>query len=111
MAIMVHAFQLLFIDCNYPRAFVWWIGMHAVMFFFLFKDFYNQTYSRKRKNDILKASQNGVIKNGYVNHVDVKSAKNGFHQNGNISQNGIKKINDSNDYYVSGLADSRIKSD
>lgn len=26
--IMVHAFQLLFIDCNYPRAFVWWIGMY-----------------------------------------------------------------------------------
>lgn len=45
---MVHAFQLLFIDCNYPRAFVWWIGMHAVMFFFLFKDFYNQSYSKPK---------------------------------------------------------------
>jgi len=42
--IMVHAFQLLFIDCNYPRAFVWWIGMHAVMFFFLFNEFYKSTY-------------------------------------------------------------------
>ncbi|KAK9738442.1 GNS1/SUR4 family [Popillia japonica] len=30
VGIMVHAFQLLFIDCNYPRAFVWWIGLHAV---------------------------------------------------------------------------------
>lgn len=49
VAIMVHAFQLLFIDCNYPRAFVWWIGMHAVMFFFLFKEFYNQSYSRAQK--------------------------------------------------------------
>lgn len=44
VAIMVHAFQLLFIDCNYPRAFVWWIGMHAVMFFFLFNEFYKSTY-------------------------------------------------------------------
>lgn len=46
---MVHAFQLLFIDCNYPRAFVWWIGMHAVMFFFLFKEFYNEQYNKPRK--------------------------------------------------------------
>lgn len=42
--IMLHAFQLLFIDCNYPKAFVWWIGMHAIMFFFLFKEFYKQSY-------------------------------------------------------------------
>jgi len=41
---MVHAFQLLFIDCNYPKAFVWWIGMHAVMFFFLFNEFYKAAY-------------------------------------------------------------------
>lgn len=46
---MVHAFQLLFIECNYPRAFVWWIGMHAVMFFFLFKEFYTQQYSQKQR--------------------------------------------------------------
>ncbi|KAF2879952.1 hypothetical protein ILUMI_26221 [Ignelater luminosus] len=50
--VMVHAFQLLFIDCNYPKAFVWWIGMHAIMFYFLFSDFYKQTYMKKqaRKN-------------------------------------------------------------
>lgn len=48
VGIMVHAFQLLFIECEYPRAFVWWIGMHAVMFFFLFKDFYNQSYHSVR---------------------------------------------------------------
>lgn len=87
--------------------------MHAVMFFFLFRDFYNQTYSRKKKANILKASQYEVVKNGYVNNVDdnKKSTTNGFHQNGNILQRGIKKITDVNDYYVSGLADSRIKSD
>ncbi|XP_071445056.1 very long chain fatty acid elongase AAEL008004-like [Hetaerina americana] len=45
--VMVHAFQLLFVDCNYPRAFVWWIGMHAIMFYFLFSDFYKQTYKKK----------------------------------------------------------------
>lgn len=44
--VMVHAFQLLFIDCNYPKAFVWWIGLHAVMFYFLFADFYKQAYKK-----------------------------------------------------------------
>ncbi|XP_014256938.1 elongation of very long chain fatty acids protein AAEL008004-like [Cimex lectularius] len=47
--VMIHAFQLLFIDCNYPKAFAWWIGLHAVMFYFLFKDFYNQAYNSKKK--------------------------------------------------------------
>ncbi|XP_053602716.1 very long chain fatty acid elongase AAEL008004-like isoform X2 [Plodia interpunctella] len=49
VCIVVHAFQLLFIDCNYPRAFVWWIGMHGVMFFFLFRDFYINSYKKPRK--------------------------------------------------------------
>jgi len=47
--VMVHAFQLLFIDCNYPKAFVWWIGLHAVMFYFLFSDFYKQAYKKKQQ--------------------------------------------------------------
>lgn len=48
--VMVHAFQLLFVDCNYPKAFVWWIGMHAVMFYFLFSNFYKQTYIGHKKS-------------------------------------------------------------
>ncbi|XP_063621360.1 very long chain fatty acid elongase AAEL008004 isoform X2 [Cydia splendana] len=59
IGIMVHAFQLLFIDCDYPRAFVWWIGMHAVMFFFLFKDFYNQSYGNRRSKQKVAAGANG----------------------------------------------------
>jgi hypothetical protein len=53
---MVHAFQLLFIDCNYPRAFVWFIGMHAVMFFFLFNEFYKEAYQKKRKVGVMEAT-------------------------------------------------------
>jgi elongation of very long chain fatty acids protein 7 len=72
--VMVHSFQLLFIDCNYPRAFVFWIGGHAIMFFFLFADFYKSTYvkrielrrlaeeNRKRAGH---AKQNG-ISNGHT---------------------------------------------
>ncbi|KAI5645315.1 GNS1/SUR4 family domain-containing protein [Phthorimaea operculella] len=47
--VFVHAFQLLFIECDYPRAFVWWIGMHAVLFYYLFSDFYKQAYLKKEK--------------------------------------------------------------
>jgi len=49
---MIHAFQLLFTDCNYPRAFVWWIGMHAVMFYFLFADFYKQSYKKRAARQV-----------------------------------------------------------
>jgi hypothetical protein len=52
---MIHAFQLLFIDCNYPKAFVWWIGLHAVMFYFLFSDFYKQAYKRKEQRRVRSA--------------------------------------------------------
>nr|QMX41530.1 very long chain fatty acid elongation protein ELO5 [Dioryctria abietella] len=48
--VFVHAFQLLFVDCDYPKAFVWWIGMHAVLFYYLFSDFYKQAYLKKAKN-------------------------------------------------------------
>ncbi|XP_043065007.1 elongation of very long chain fatty acids protein AAEL008004 isoform X4 [Drosophila ficusphila] len=68
--IMVHAFQLLFIDCNYPKAFVWWIGMHAVMFFFLFNEFYKAAYrSRMLKKNAALA--NGHAKpNGYCKSIN-----------------------------------------
>uniref|UniRef100_A0A1A9W6N3 Elongation of very long chain fatty acids protein n=1 Tax=Glossina brevipalpis TaxID=37001 RepID=A0A1A9W6N3_9MUSC len=68
--IMVHAFQLLFIECNYPRAFVWWIGMHAVMFFFLFNEFYKQAYKgrqmRHGKNNKVKVNGDLPTANGYT---------------------------------------------
>ncbi|XP_071445038.1 very long chain fatty acid elongase AAEL008004-like isoform X3 [Hetaerina americana] len=80
IAIMVHAFQLLFIDCNYPRAFVWWIGMHAVMFFFLFSDFYKQAYRHKRL-------ESPPPKKKIVNGIKSSPASNGTHEcikNGDI---------------------------
>lgn len=47
--VMVHAFQLLFKnDCNYPIAFAYFIGAHAVMFYFLFSGFYKQAYTKKQ---------------------------------------------------------------
>ncbi|CAG9815583.1 unnamed protein product [Phaedon cochleariae] len=136
VAIMIHAFQLLFINCNYPRAFVWWIGMHAVMFFFLFKEFYNQTYNRKRMNSAKSqngaiqngAAQNGTVQNGVVHNgvvhngavqngcvqngdVRNRAVQNGIKQNGAI-QNGTSKITNVSEYYMNGTdVNQRLKSD
>ncbi|CAH1100722.1 unnamed protein product [Psylliodes chrysocephalus] len=115
VAIMVHAFQLLFTECNYPRAFVWWIGMHAVMFFFLFKEFYNQTYNRRHRL-AAKAAQNGVQNGLKQNGHASKSYANG-HLNGHLKhdekqngvQNGVTKVSE---YYVNGSSEihQRIRS-
>lgn len=47
--VMVHAFQLLFKnDCNYPIYFAYFIGAHAILFYFLFSRFYKQAYTKKQ---------------------------------------------------------------
>ncbi|XP_017798328.1 PREDICTED: elongation of very long chain fatty acids protein AAEL008004-like [Habropoda laboriosa] len=55
--VMIHAFQLLFIECNYPKAFVWWIGMHATMFYFLFRDFYYAAYEKRKSSSLKKREE------------------------------------------------------
>jgi GNS1/SUR4 family. len=49
VAIFVHQFQLLFVECNYPKSFMVWIALHGVLFLFLFSDFYKQRYTPKDK--------------------------------------------------------------
>lgn len=110
IAIIVHAFQLFFINCNYPKAFVWWIGGHAVVFFFLFTDFYKQAYLKKKARTRINAA-NGLLANGLkeldgvkggvstksngtaadiANGVSKRSSKNGSLTNGAVpTQNGI----------------------
>ena len=60
--VMIHAFQLLFIDCNYPKAFVWWIGMHAIMFYFLFREFYTEAYRRRKSSMSAKKQKQAAEK-------------------------------------------------
>ncbi|CAG9808731.1 unnamed protein product [Chironomus riparius] len=65
--VMVHAFQLLLYNpCNYPIAFVWWIGAHAVMFYFLFSNFYKQAYKKKR----IAAEKKKDREHKYINNND-----------------------------------------
>lgn len=46
--IFVHSFQLIFRSCDYPKGFMWFIGFHAILFWFLFWDFYKEEYHRKK---------------------------------------------------------------
>uniref|UniRef100_A0A182MV26 Elongation of very long chain fatty acids protein n=1 Tax=Anopheles culicifacies TaxID=139723 RepID=A0A182MV26_9DIPT len=73
VAIFTHQFQLLFTECDYPKGFMVWIGLHGVMFLFLFSDFYKQSYNKrvgrvKREADALlaKSHANGKLHNGDV---------------------------------------------
>lgn len=132
VAIMVHAFQLLFIDCNYPKAFVWWIGMHAVMFFFLFNEFYQNTYKvNKRRRELAaiakkeaadaaaallpngSATSNGsVTSNGTANGHHGKNGAIHSHSNGSAGTNGTILSNGGNkaaDYYVRGDLPAEIE--
>ncbi|XP_074109982.1 very long chain fatty acid elongase AAEL008004-like [Cotesia typhae] len=53
--IIIHAFQLLFIKCDYPKAFAGWIGLHGILFFFLFKSFYKESYIKKTLKKLPKS--------------------------------------------------------
>ncbi|XP_059143062.1 elongation of very long chain fatty acids protein 7-like [Physella acuta] len=44
VAVTIHSAQLLFMDCDYPIFFVYWIGLYAVIFLFMFAKFYVQAY-------------------------------------------------------------------
>lgn len=77
--VMIHAFQLLFVECNYPKAFVWWIGMHAVMFYFLFRGFYKEAY--KRKNSKNASGKRKVLRDD--KEQDTQSFQNDIKENEN----------------------------
>lgn len=137
VAIMVHAFQLLFIDCNYPKAFVWWIGMHAVMFFFLFNEFYQNTYkankaraqaARDKKEAAAAAAalalangngtsngsvtSNGTAANGTANGHGHHGKNGSVHSNGTTTNGSLLNGGSSNkaaDYYVRGDLPAEIE--
>ncbi len=48
VAASIHCFQLIFVECDFPIAFCWWIGGHELVFLFLFLNFYKQTYTKKK---------------------------------------------------------------
>lgn len=88
--VMVHAFQLLFWnECNFPSAFAYFIGAHALMFYFLFSNFYKRAYvergPKKEKTEKLLVA-NGNIEsepNKNIEHSSPMSAH--FQSNGKTS--------------------------
>lgn len=46
LLVCLHSAQLLFLDCDYPIFFMYWIGSYAVIFLFLFINFYLQAYNK-----------------------------------------------------------------
>ncbi|XP_034946113.1 elongation of very long chain fatty acids protein AAEL008004-like isoform X2 [Chelonus insularis] len=100
--IMIHAFQLLFIECNYPKAFVWWIGLHAIMFLFLFSEFYKQNYSDgKKSRNRAKAAALAAVSaaTGACTPNDISNGKDYTYTNERSSE---VKRRDAADYYVKG---------
>ena len=61
VAIMVHEFQLLFYDdCDFPWQYPIYIGVHVIIFFILFAQFYVREYfSKKQKDAPKKIDRNG----------------------------------------------------
>uniref|UniRef100_A0A182Y7B6 Elongation of very long chain fatty acids protein n=1 Tax=Anopheles stephensi TaxID=30069 RepID=A0A182Y7B6_ANOST len=71
--VMGHAFQLLiWNECNYPIAFAYFIGAHAVMFYFLFSNFYKQAYTVRKQAKKEKAEQMALT-NGNLESVPNKN--------------------------------------
>ncbi|XP_034945984.1 elongation of very long chain fatty acids protein AAEL008004-like [Chelonus insularis] len=105
--IMTHQFQLLFIECNYPRSFMIWIGLHGVLFLGLFSDFYKTKYSSKdvkaksRENtgacmpvlddNESKLRQNGISTYATIYNKEYNSCYSNGTNNGYVANNNAEK--------------------
>ncbi len=57
---MIHSSQLLFMaDCGYPKLFVVWIGLYALIFLVMFANFYRNAYKKAH------AKSKSELKNGH----------------------------------------------
>ncbi|XP_037806325.1 elongation of very long chain fatty acids protein [Lucilia sericata] len=79
VAIFTHQFQLLFRECDYPKGFMVWIGLHGVMFLFLFSDFYKAKYTKGAQKVKASSTANGHIKSSTIS----ESEKEHLMANGN----------------------------
>ncbi|CAH0561030.1 unnamed protein product [Brassicogethes aeneus] len=63
VALGIHTGQLAFIECDYPRGIMTVVGLQAIMFYFLFRDFYKKAYKKKHTHKMEKLNNNSVEKN------------------------------------------------
>ena len=59
LLVIIHASQLIFIQCDYPMVFVYVISSYAFIFIILFSNFYKKTYRTAKPS-----KTNGVSING-----------------------------------------------
>lgn len=91
VAIFTHQFQLLFTECDYPKGFMVWIGLHGVMFLFLFSDFYKQAYSKRRQAAAVAAAKKREAAEALSStggQYDAVAVNGGPAANGKLHQNG-----------------------
>ena len=62
--VMTHCFQLLFRDCDYPRIFMVYIGFYAVLFLFMFSDFYFKAYTSSSRSSKVSRKVDQVPSDG-----------------------------------------------
>lgn len=110
VAIFTHQFQLLFRECDYPKRFMVWIGLHGVMFLFLFSDFYKTKYtsaggrsSQQNKQQNGHALTNGkcsngttkpLMANGVMSHSVMPNGNNNIQQTTNDNKGACMPILD-----------------
>lgn len=54
--ITLHSSQLLWIDCGFPRGSICLTMPNAILFYFLFRDFYKKSYVLKNEKQIIDKS-------------------------------------------------------
>ena len=64
--VTLHSVQLLFIECSYPKLFVYWIGLYAVVFMAMFANFYRQAYKKPKSDSGKVTNDSGKVSNGAV---------------------------------------------
>jgi elongation of very long chain fatty acids protein 7 len=50
--VVFHDSQLFFVDCDYPTLIAWVQCTYAVVFLYLFVDFYKQAYKKKQPSKV-----------------------------------------------------------
>lgn len=75
VGIFTHCFQLIFHNpCNYSMIFVYWIGGHGVLFYFLFRNFYKHTYSSRSSAISKTVPEQSKILDDNENFVEYKKS-------------------------------------
>jgi len=82
VVVVIHSFQLMFIDCNYPKPYGYAIGTYSAIFLVMFGNFYRHAYAKARRQRSAKSHANGVTNGSLPNGM----VANGVYANGKSHQ-------------------------